>query len=86
MQKYRADLRPVGALALPPEDTRGFAAGPGPQGLLSVLTGLLEPSSVSRALCLCSKEKTIPSLALAFPLLGELQMKEEFQMSLSGVR
>lgn len=76
----------MGALALPPEGTQGSAAGLTPQGLLLVLTGLLEPISVSSALCLCSKERKIPSLPLAFPLFGELQMKEEFQKSLSGVR
>lgn len=68
----------MGTFALPPEDTQGSAIGLGPQRLLVVLTGLLEPISVSSALCPCSKENKIPSLPLAFPLLEELQMKEEF--------
>lgn len=64
-QKHRADLQPVGALALPPEGTQGSAAGLTPQGLLLVLTGLLEPIGVSSALCLCSKEgKSFPSPSL----------------------
>lgn len=86
LQKRRADLQPLGALALPLEDTQGCAAGLGPRGLSLVLTGVLEHISVFSALCLCSKEKKNPSFPLAFPLVGELQIKEDFQKSLSWAR
>lgn len=79
LHKCRADLKPVGALVLPTEDNRSLLAGLRPRGLQSALTGCLDHISISGILFLGCKEKKAPFLPLAFPSVGELQVKQGFQ-------